>query len=50
MGPTDCLAPWIDRPYHLLSSQLPLGRCDEPTKLDVIDFDTVGPNAKSFRI
>src|ERR1700722_188643 len=26
MGPTDCLAPWIDRSYHLLLLQLRLGR------------------------
>jgi hypothetical protein len=26
MGPTDCLAPWIDRSYHLLLLQLRLDR------------------------
>ena len=29
MGPTECLAPWIDRSYHLLLLQLRLGRSGE---------------------
>src|SRR3979490_1865776 len=30
MGPTDCLAPWIDRSYHLLLLQLRLGPRGDP--------------------
>jgi|GEM_PF-5671563 len=51
MGPTDFLAPRIDRSYHLLLLQLRLGRVGEPANpsdlYDAAFADAIGMRAPS---